>query len=288
MQFADDVERLTDGSLRITVHPAGSLVEHDQIKRAVQTGQVQIGETFVSLLSNEDPTFAVDSIPFLATSYDQAEMLYKAQRPVLEEKLAEDNIRFLYAVPWPPQGLYTQDEVSGIEDMQGVKFRAYNNQTSRLAELMGATPTQIEVPELSQAFSTGIVSSMITSPTTGVNSQAWDFVDYFYNVQAWVPKNMIYVRQQAFNALSTEEQQAVLFAAGVAQERGWQMSRMEANTQIDTLADNGMNVVRDPADSLMSDLQEIGSTMTDEWLEDAGSDGEAIISAYEDMMSDGM
>lgn len=280
IQFAEDVAEMSGGDLAITVHSAGSLFKHPEIKRAVQTGQVQIGEMLISLLSNEDPVFAVDTIPFLADSYEDAEALWQASRGAVEEKLAEDGLTLLYAVPWPSQGLYVNKEVESVADMQGVPFRAYNASTSRLAELMGAVPTQVEVPEIPQAFSTGIVEAMITSPSTGANSAAWDYVSHFYDTQAWLPKNMVVVNADAFEALSEETRQAVLDAAAEAETRGWQMSMEEAEAKKQELADNGM-VVADPSEQLAADLAEIGATMTKEWIDEAGEEGQAILDAYQ-------
>lgn len=278
-EFVADIESATDGGLSIEVHPAGSLIKHPQIKRGVQTQQVQAGEVFISLLGNEDPIFTVDSIPFLATSYPQARELWQASRPHIEERLAADGIKLLYAVPWPAQGLYVSKQVQSVADLEGIKFRAYNSATSRLAELTDMVPTQVEVPEIAQAFSTGIVEAMITSPSTGANSKAWDFVDRFYDIQAWIPKNMIIVNEAAFEALPDSQQQAVMEAAKAAEKRGWKMSREEARAKKQILSDNGMQVL-EPSDELMEGLREVGETMTDEWLEDAGADGGAILEAY--------
>src|SRR3546814_3069171 len=75
--------------------------------------------------------------------------------------------------------------------MQGVKFRAYNAATEQLAQLMGAVPTKIEAAELTQAFATGVADSMISSGSTGYDSKIWEHVKYWYDVQAWLPKNMV-------------------------------------------------------------------------------------------------
>lgn len=278
-KFAKEVEQATDGKLKITVHSGGSLIKHPQIKRAVQTGQVQAGEVFISILGNENPIYAVDSIPFLATSYDDAARLWKASRPKIEHLLAQDGIKLLYAVPWPPQGLYTSKEIDSVDDLKGLKFRAYNPTTSRLAELTGMTPTQVEVPEIPQAFSTGIVEAMITSPSTGANSKAWDFVNRFYDIQAWLPKNMVIINQRAFDALDKDTQQAVLTAAKHAEDRGWQMSKDESEAKKKVLAEHGMKVLQ-PSDKLMTGLRKVGRTMTQEWLKDTGKAGQEIIDDY--------
>lgn len=278
-QFAEDVREATDGQLTINVHPAGSLFKHPQIKDSVRRGLVPIGEVLISLLANEDPVFNVDSVPFLATSYEEAEKLAAASRPILEEKLEAQGLRLLFTVPWPPQGLYTREEVNTVQDLSGLRFRAYNSATERLAQLAGAVPTQVEVPDIPTAFSTGRVEAMITSPSTGVDSSAWDFVDVYTDTQAWLPKNMVIVNGQAFDGLPEEQRQALLDAAAAAEERGWEASRQETEKQTETLRQNGMTVA-EPSEELRSGLQAIGETMTEEWLENAGEDGRRILDAY--------
>ena len=282
LAFADDVAAATDGEVTITVHSAGSLFGHPEIKDAVVTGQVEMGEVLISLLSNENPIYGVDSIPFLATSYVDAHALWEASRPIIEEMLAAEGLRLLFALPWPPQGLYSIEVVESAADLEGVKFRAYNAATSRVAELMVAVPTQVEVPDIPQAFATGIVEAMITSPSTGVSTSAWDFVEHFYEIDAWIPKNMVIVNQRAFDDLSPEFQQAMLDAAALAEERGWEMSQEETAEKIQILIDNGIQV-HDPSPQLASDLAVIGETMTAEWLAEAGDEGASVISGYENL-----
>ncbi|WP_239520727.1 TRAP transporter substrate-binding protein [Pseudooceanicola aestuarii] len=279
IQFAEDVTQATGGELEITVHSAGSLFAHPEIKDAVRRGLAPIGETLMSRLANEDPIFGVDSIPFLAASYEDALKLWEASRPLVEEKLAEQGLTLLYAVPWPGQSIYTQDQIESTADLEGAAFRAYNTATERLAQLMGAVPTQIETGDIPTAFSTGRVAAMITSPSTGVSAQAWDFTSYYTDTQAWLPKNMVIVNSGAFEGLSDEVRAAVMQAASTAEARGWEMSMAETESKIAALKDGGMTVV-DPSAKLSEELAAIGQTMTDEWLAEAGDAGQSVIDAY--------
>ena len=279
IQFAEDVTAATDGELTITVHSAGSLFGHPEIKDAVRRGLAPIGETLMSRLANEDPIFAIDSIPFLASNYEDAEKLWEASRPMVEEKLAEQGLTLLYAVPWPGQSLFTAGPVESTADLEGTAFRAYNNATERLAQLVGAVPTQIETGDIPTAFSTGRADAMITSPSTGVSSQAWDFVSNYTELQAWLPKNMVIVNSRAFDALPEDVQAAVIEAAAAAEARGWQMSEDETAAQVATLEENGMTIAQ-PSEQLSQELAVIGETMTAEWLEEAGDAGQSVIDAY--------
>ena len=280
MQFADDVADATGGELTITVHSAGSLYAHPEIRDSVRRGLAPIGEILMSQLANEDAVFGVDSVPFLAASYDDAEKLWEASRDQISARLAEQGLTLLFAVPWPGQSLYLTEEVTSIEQMKGVSFRAYNTATERLAQLMGAVPTTVEAGDIPTAFSTSRVKAMITSPSTGVSSQAWDFVSHYIDTQAWLPKNMVFVNTRAFEALPEDQQEALREAAAAAEARGWQMSRDETAAKIATLKENGMQVSA-PSETLSAELREIGVTMTEEWKASAGDAGLAILSAYQ-------
>lgn len=279
MLFAKAIERATNGELKITVHAGGSLFAGSEIKRAVQTGQVQIGERLMSALSNENPMFGIDAVPFLATSFDQAWRLYQSSKPAIEELLAEQNLVFLYATPWPPQGLYADRAILSVQDMRGMKFRAYNPATSRLAQLMGATPTQIETAELSQALATGVANSLITSGATGVDRKVWEHLSHFYNLQAWLPKNMVFVNKRAWNALDENTRALVRGAAAMAEAHGWARSEELSGGYLVTLRENGMSV-QPPGEELARGVQAIGETMSQEWLAEAGEAGKEALSIY--------
>jgi len=279
MQFGKEVETLTKGELKIKVHTAGSLFKHPDIKNAVRGGQVPAGEFFLSLIANENPVFGIDSQPFLASNYEDAYKLWEAQKPVVAKLLDKQGLAVLFSVPWPPQGLYVRKEISSVNDLKGVKFRAYNATLEGLAAKMGAVPTQVEVPDIPQAFATGHVEAMMTSPSTGVNSKAWDFVNHYYDISAWLPKNIVVVNKKAFRKLNKPLQNAVLKAAAEAEKRGWDMSRQETAAQTKVLADNGI-IVHQPSTELLREFQDLGKQMIEDWVSEAGPEGRKILDQY--------
>lgn len=278
--FADEIIKQTNGELKIVVHSGASLIKHPEIHRAVRTGQVPIGEMFMGLLGNDNPIFKADNIPFLASDFTSAKRLWDATRPSIEKALEKDGLKLLYAVPWPPQGFYTKKPISSAADLAGLKMRAYSPTTSRLAVLLKATPTTVQTPEIPQAFSTGIIDAMVTSPSTGVSSQSWDYITDYTDTQAWIPKNMVIVNMRAFKRLDSEIQESVMKAAASAEMRGWEMAQAETATKTATLAENGIKVVK-PSKQLKTDLMAIGKTMGDEWAKEAGALGMEILSAYQ-------
>jgi len=276
-QFADEIAK--DGKLQITVHSNASLIKHPEIKRAVQTGQVPIGEILISVLANESPLFAFDSNPFLADGYDKERKLWNIAKPYIEKRLDAQGIKLLYSVPWPPQALWAKKEIQSTGDMKGMKFRTYSPTTSRLAELVGAVPTTVQLPEVPQAFRTGVVDLMITSSSGGVDSQAWDYLSHFYDTQAFLPQNIVFVNKAAFEKLDAATQKTVLEAAARAEQRGWEASQQDNERAIKLLAEKGIKVGK-PNAKLATEFGAIGKIIAEEWAKKAGPEGEAILNAY--------
>lgn len=278
-EFANCVTTGTGGDITITTHPGGSLFAGADIKRAIQTGQVPIGERLLSGHQNESAIFGWDSIPFLVSSFDEHDKLYSVAKPAVEEVLAEQNLTLLYSVPWPPQGLYFRDEVKTMDDMKGVKFRSYNNATSRLAELTGMLPVTIEAAEISQAFATGVADSMVSSGATGYDRKVWESLNYFYSVDAWLPRNYIMVNSDVWSGVSDSNKNVINACAQMAEYAGTWRAKEYTGFTLAGLAAGGMTV--EPAnDNLMAGLKEVGATMTAEWLEAAGETGAAIVDAF--------
>ena len=279
VQFANEVDKASGGKLKITVHANASLFKAPEIKRAVQGGQAQAGEILLANFQNEWQIFGIDGLPFLADSYDTSMKLYRAQKPALEKKLAEQGMQLLYAVAWPPQGIYTKKPINSAADLKGIKWRAYSPSTARIAELVGAQPVTVQAAEFSRALATGVVESTMTSGATGVDSKLFEHLKYYYDAQAWLPKNAVIVNKAAFEALDAATKQALQKAAADAEIRGWAASKNVNTKTLETLKANGMQIAP-PSAQLKADMKKIGDVMLKEWLEKAGPEGKAIVDAY--------
>ncbi|MBX9589583.1 MAG: TRAP transporter substrate-binding protein [Hyphomonadaceae bacterium] len=277
--FSKEVEKNTGGKLQITVHPGASLFKAPEIKRAVATGQAQLGEVLISLHENEDPIFGVDTIPFLASSYADTKKLHEARKAAITAKLDSQGLMLLYAVPWGPQGLYAKKDINSIDDLKGLKMRTYNVGTTRIAELAGAQGVTIQAAELPQALATGAVNAFMTSGATGYDSKVWETVSHYYDCQAWIPINVVLVNKAAFASLDKATQDGLLQAGAAAQERGWKVAQEKAVWYLDQLRAKGMKVEK-PGPALMAGLKKIGEQLTGDWIAKAGPAGKVVIDAY--------
>jgi len=278
-QFAKDIDTATAGKLKITVHANASLFKAPEIKRAVQSGQAQIGEILLANFANESPIYALDGVPFLATGYADARKLYEASQPAMDKLLAAQGLKMLYAVAWPPQGIFSKREVASVADLRGIKWRAYSPATAKIAELIGAQPVQIQQAELSQAMATGVIESYMSSVSTGYDTKTYESIKNYYDTQACLPKNAVLVNLKAFNALDAATQAAVTKAAAEAQARGWKTSQEKTEEYKRLLTGKGMTIHK-PSAKLMADMQQVGSLMLADWQKASGAEGAAIIAEY--------
>ena len=278
-QFITDIEQATQGRLTIQLHNNATLLPMGQIKRGVQTGQVQLGEILLSAYSNEDPFFEVDGVPFLAWTWPQADALNTATEPYVRARFERQGLTLLYMVHWDAQGFYTRTPLTGLQDVRGTRFRAYNNVTSRMAELMGATPVTVQLAEVSQAFATNVINSMFTSAQSGNSVSAWDYTRYWYNVGGMRTRNAVFVNTRAFQALDEATRTAVLQASTRAATRGRQLAIEAETVMAQRLRDRGMELP-EPPEALMTGLRAIGETQTQEWVQRAGPEGTQMLERY--------
>jgi TRAP-type transport system periplasmic protein len=275
VEFAQSISKATGGKLAIELHPNNSLVKLNDIKTAVQEGKLQAGETIMSSLVKDMPAAGADSVPFIVNSYTNSLRLWQLQRPGMERAMAARGLKVLYAVPWPPQGLYSKKPINYEADFLNTKMRTYNPATVRIAELLGATPVDVPMVDVGKALADGRMDNMITSSVTGSENKVWSHIKYYYEINAWFPKNIIFVNTAAFNALPADIQKEVMLAAEAAQTRGWAMSQAANIDATNDLKTNGIKVDRIPRD-LENKLKRLGEKFSREWVRTVGNDANAI------------
>lgn len=279
LQFSRDVEQASHGKLLIQVHPNNTLVKLGEISQAVQQGKAEAGETIMTSMVKEIPIAGADSIPFVVSSYRGAQRLWTLQRPGIEKHFAERGMKLLYAVPWPPQGLHSNKPIRSLADFKGTQMRTYNSTTLRIAELLGAKPVDVPMVDVGKALGEGRMDNMITSALTGVENRVWGQIRYYYEINAWFPKNVVFVSSKAFDALQPEARSMVLKAAAEAETRGWSTSQALATSATEELRANGVKIERIPPD-LDQEIKRMGEKFSREWVRTVGNEANAIFVPY--------
>ena len=278
-QFAREVGQASGGQLTIEVFPNSTLAKLADISQAVRDDKAQAGETIMTSMARDIPIAGADSIPFVVSSYNDAQRLWTLQRPGIEKHFAERGLKLLYAVPWPPQGLHSNKPILSMVDFKGTQMRTYNGTTTRIAELLGATPVDVAMADVGKALVEGRMDNMITSALTGVENKVWGQIKYYYEINAWFPKNVVFVSIKAFDALNPKTRNAVLKAAGDAEARGWTASQALAISATEELRANGVKITRIPAD-VDSEIKRMGEKFSREWVRSVGNEANSIFVPY--------
>ncbi len=274
-QFGRDVEAATKGQLRIELAPNGSLFKLGDIRQAVEDGKVQAGETIMTSMVKDIPLAGADSIPFVVGTYQRAQRLWDLQRPGIEKAFAQRGLQVLYAVPWPPQGLYATRPIKTLVDFKHLKMRTYNQTTIRIAEMLGAVPVDVAMGDVGRALGEGRLETMITSAVTGVENKVWGPIQYYYEINAWFPKNIVFVSTKSFAQLAPDTRAGVLKAAAEAQRRGWEASETVAQNSTRELQRNGIKIERLSPD-LEREIKHMGERFSREWVRSVGNEANAI------------
>ncbi len=277
-RLVEDIDKRTNGALKITHHSNASLFKMAEIRRATQRGQVAMGEVLLGTMVNEFPLLAFDAVPFLFTSREEGVRFWKEIRPYVEKRLAEQGLTLLYVQPWQPQGLYSTKEIKTVADLKGTRFRAHSPVFAKYAQAVGAQPLSIPYTELSQAIFTGAVDTMMTGITAAADLKFWKSMPYYYDVQASFTHNIIFANTEKFNALPEAVRAEVRNASASAEEGALQNVIALEQAQIKTVTENGMKVLQ-PDPKLRQELQAAAKPIIDEWLQQAGPEAQRALTA---------
>ena len=278
--FIKEVEERSNGELVIDLRSHDSLMKLDTIKRAVQSGQIQIGEIRMGVYGNEQEMFNLDNIPGVVPTFDKSWALMEAQKPYYDEWFGSKGMEVITYVAWPGQGFFTADPITSVDDLKGVKLRIYSQQTQVMGEKLGAEAIILPFAEVPQAFATGMIQALWTSAQSGTDVQVWDFLDTFTYTGTMHNKNAVIVNKDALMALPDDLRAIVLDEGEKATIRGWEMAKVASAEKEQILRDHNVAVVQAPQD-VLDRIDEIGKGMVADWLTRASDAEKAVYETYQ-------
>lgn len=279
-QFIAAVEERTKGELKIDLRSHDSLIKLDNIKRAVQSGQVQIGEIRMGVYGNEQEMFNLDNIPGVVPTFDKSWKLMEAQKPFYDEWFGRNGMRVITYVAWPGQGFFTAEPINSLDDLNGVKLRIYSQQTQVMGEKLGTQAIILPFAEVPQAFATGMIEALWTSAQSGTDVQVWDYLDVFTYTGTMHNKNAVIVNERALRALPDDIRKIVLEEGEAATARGWELAKAASEERENVLKEHGITINQAPQD-VLDRIDEIGKEMVADWMTRASDAEKAVYEAYQ-------
>lgn len=277
--LAQWIDELGAAGLPVELHANNRLLPLAEIFAGVQARRIELGETILTGLVAQMPLAGADAVPFVVRGYADAQRLWLCQRPSMVAAFAERGLVALFAVPWPPQGLYAKTPITRLADLRGQRMRTYNSTTERFAELVGAQGVQVPMVQVGQALADGRIDCMITSAVTGVEGSVWRYLKHYYDINAWIPKNITFANAAALAELPEAQRAALQASAQAAEARGWAASVAAAAQSMAELRANGMAVAK-ASPTLVAELVRLGERFALEWLRQVGPAANRIFVPY--------
>ena len=244
--FAKKVEKYTNGSVLVTVHPGGSLgFKGQELLKVVKDGQVAMSDILMGVVSGSEHVFGISSLPRLARTFDEAKKLYKATKPLYEKAAMKWNQKFLYAAPWPPSGLVTKKEINTKADLKGLKTRTYDKNGAEFLRALGASPLALPWGEVYSSLRTGMIDSVLTSAESTKNGKFWEVLSYFKDINYAFPLNMVVINLDYWKALSKDQQAAMLKAAAETEAEQWANSEKRTVEALKIIQEKGIKVSKE-------------------------------------------
>lgn len=222
MIFAKELEKLSKGEIKITVHPGGSLgyksADHFD---AVSDGAVEIADTPAGFMGGVDPLALLSSVPFLVQTVEDAKALMDVAFDDYEKFFEANGQKLLYASPWPASGIWSKKPVKEMANLKDLKIRTYDPGGTNTFKAIGAAPIQLAWGDVVPQLATGGISSVLTSAEGVVSQRFVEHTPYFTEINYALPLNFVHMNKAVFDALSPDLKAAVEQAALVASSRNW-------------------------------------------------------------------
>jgi TRAP-type C4-dicarboxylate transport system substrate-binding protein len=280
MRFAEAVAKATNGDVRITVHPGGALgLKGPEMLVAVRDGQVAMADIQMNQQVGENPLWGIESLPYLATGYEELRKLQKYTRPEFEKLAGQYNQKILYIVPWPPQGVFSKVAFDAVPtQLKGVKIRTIDKNASDFFNKIGAVPLQMPWGDVVPALATGALDAVATSSTSGVDGKFWEFLAYCNRLNWQMNSQMVTVNLAAWKKAKPASQRTIEALAKKMEGEFWTVSQGEDEKNIATLKGHGMKIAM-PSAQLKTTLNKIGAAMWDDYAR-ASPGAKPVLEAY--------
>ncbi len=272
VEFGELVEEYTGGDIKITVHSGGSLgFKGEELLKAVNDASVPMSDILMGVVSGSEEIFGLSTYPRIVSSYEEARKFYEAALPYYQKACQRWNQKLLYAAPWPPSGLFTQNRVDSIEDIDGLKTRTYDKNGAKFLRKAGGSPQSMPWGEVYSALNTGLIDSVLTSATSGKDGKFWEVLDHFTNVNFAYPLNMVTINLDYWNSMSEDQQEAMLRAARETEKAQWEASRKSNRDSLEAIEENGIQIT-EVNEKFGKKLDKIAEEIFQEFKSEAGEE----------------
>lgn len=278
-KFADDVEKETNGKLKINLVGPGELpYTQDEHTRRTGEGAVEMANSLGVFVSGDCTPIRIPALPFLIDSYEEWDTAW----PVLEDSIEKEcfenyGTKLLYDQKWVLPTLFGQGEaVSSTSQLAGKSIRQNSPEEGAVLTSLGASTETIASAEVPTALERGVVDIVATSHHTADSAGWWEYLDWGFDFKSGgISVGYIVVNQDAYGSLPDDVREGLDRAVDAAAERDAKQVPIDDEAARQRLVDNGI-VFNEVSEADLEAAKEVGFTVQDDWMKQNPDSAELV------------
>lgn len=212
--FAEAVEKLTGGKVKIKIFPGGALGGAPELADSVRTGIADIAFIVPSYTTGRFPRTSAFDLPFMFDNAAQAaEVLYAVYDKYLAEDFKDYKILWLYSCD-TGQLHSVGKPIRTLTDLQGMKMRAPSSYMSEALKLLGANPVSMPLSDLSMALDKHVIDGMLSPNTSLTDFKLTEIIKNTTQVDFYISPMVVLMNKGKYNSLPDYARKALDQASG--------------------------------------------------------------------------
>ncbi|KIT17978.1 TRAP transporter substrate-binding protein [Jannaschia aquimarina] len=271
-----------------------ALTTHDQmglgvgdVFRLLGDGVYDVAMTVADYAVADAPELEGLDVPMIAMDAASARAMVDAAKPLVSDIYADRfNSHVLAVAPYPPQVVFCNAEIGGLDDLEGLKVRASGRMTALFLEALGAEGVNVGFAEVPGALQRGVVDCAVTGAGSGYSAGWWEVSTHLLPIPLGGWDSVVTaVNLDRWTALSADEQAALTeLAESRFEDPAWDVAQDALSNDIACLTGNGecpagearsMTLVEATEDDIARAREILLTQVLPDWAERAGGDWKA-------------
>jgi len=237
--LAEEVEKKSDGKLRIEIYPGGQLGQERELIELLQIGSLAMTKVSTAPLESFVPEMKVLGIPYIFRNDEHRWNVLKGN--IGQALLCSGEEYFLRGLCFYDAGsrsFYTKKTpVYSPEDLKGLKIRVMKSATSvNMIKAMGGSPTPIPWGELYTALQQGVVDGAENNPPSFYLSHHYEVCQFYTLDEHTAVPDILLISTVVWNKLTEKEQKWLQQAADESvelQRKLWRQACQKALKEVE-------------------------------------------------------
>ena len=283
--WSETVPDLSNGGIEVQLSTHNQMgLGLGDVYRLLGEGVYDVAMTVADYAVADAPELEGLDVPLVAMTADKAKAMVDAARPMVADIYkARFNSHVLAIAPYPPQVVFCNAPITGLDDLAGKKIRASGRMTAKFLDALGAEGVNVSFSEVPGALQKGVVDCAVTGAGSGYSAGWWEVSTHLLPIPLGGWDSVVTaVNMDKWNSMSKADQE--LLSTSIASEfeaPAWASAQNALDNDIACLTGQGKCTSGDSRDMRLvavsdADFSKAKGILIDrvlpDWADRAGSD----------------